>query len=146
MNRTARAVGFTTAALTAAFVASSMPAAVGESLPMQVSSASTPVWLSETSMAVAFTAVDSSSSIGCAPMKVTLSWKSTGDVVHHRSVLEGPLTGLHAGVFTIPGRMIWPGTLRYRVTAKQDCEMLANSPTDSVGQFPASGWSKTTIK
>jgi hypothetical protein len=146
MNRTTRAIGFTTAAFTAAFVGSSLPVAVGDSLPMQVSSVAAPLWLSNSSMSVAFTATNKSSSIGCAPMKVTLSWKSSGDVVHHRSVTEGPLSGLHTGVLTIPGSTIWPGTLRYRVTAKQDCEMFGNTPQDSVGQFPATGWSKTTIK
>jgi hypothetical protein len=146
MSRTTRAIGVTTAAFAIAFVGSTIPAAAGDSLPMQVSSVGSSLWLSETSMPIGFTAVNSSSSIGCAPMKITLSWKSSGDVLHRRSVTEGPLTGVHSGVLTIPGKTIRPGTLRYRVTATQDCETFGNTPTESIGRFPAAGWSKTTIK
>jgi hypothetical protein len=96
-------------------------------------------------MPVAYTVTSLKSAGKCGPLAITVSWNSSGDKVHHRTIHPNSLA-VQAGTISIPGSTIWPGTLRYRVTAKQRCSDGDHAGRPSIGQAPTTGWFKATIK
>lgn len=144
MYRFTKAIGFT--AISAAVLAvSPASGALAGTSAISVSSLGSGIWLSNTAMPVSY-AVGNLKAYGkCSPLAVTLWWKSSGDETHHRTVHPNYLS-LQVGTFTIPAGTIWPGTLRYRITAKQSCSGGNNTQGAMVGHAPAVGWSETTVK
>jgi hypothetical protein len=45
-----------------------------------------------------------------------------------------------------PAARSGPGTLRYKVGARQACGLYSDAADQAIGRSPATGWSKTTIK
>lgn len=113
---------------------------------IHVTATSAPVWTSNKALPIAYTASYPGLRLGCSPMLITLSWRSAADTTRHRTVVATPTAGTQGGVVNIPARTVRPGTLRYRVSARQSCGELGTVANEAVGRSPVVGWSTARIR
>jgi hypothetical protein len=140
------AVVAATGILVSTAVAGATPAGASGQGSLTVKTVAVPMWLSGKAMRVHYLIDNADSQFFCEPAAVRLVWASAGGHWHHRYANVATTAGMAAGSFTIPGRTIWPGTLRYKVKVSQDCGMFMDGSTIYRGQSPSSGYSKTTIR
>jgi hypothetical protein len=127
-------------------VSTAAPAGATDNGSLSVTTVSVPVWLSGKTMRVQYLVNNTDAQFFCQPAVVRLVWASSGGHWHHRFAYLPTTAGLGAGSFTIPGRTIWPGTLRYKVKVTQNCGMFVGRSTVYRGQSPARGYAKATIR
>jgi hypothetical protein len=123
-----------------------VPAGASSSGTLSVRTVAAPLWLSGKAMRVQYLIDNSQAQFFCQPAAVRLVWASSGGHWHHRYADVSTTAGMAAGSFTIPGRTIWPGTLRYKVKVTQNCGMFMGRSTIYRGQSPTAGYSKTTVR
>jgi hypothetical protein len=141
-----RVVTAAATALIAAGISLSGTAANATTDQMTVTSVTSPVWLSNHAVPVAVVASNPSSNFLCNPVEVKLVWFSAGGHKHTAYRSGAAVAGMYVGTINIPGRTVWPGTLRYRVIAHQTCGLMQNQLDQYRATSPSTGWAHTTIK
>ena len=141
----------TIAATTGLLVIASLVAGLGSASAnpersLSVRTFAAPVWLSNSTMRVQYVVDNTKSQTFCQPANVALTWASSGGHWHHRYEHAATTGGLATGTFAIPGRTIWPGTLRYKVTVTQNCGLFVGRSVVYHGQSPITGYSRANIR
>jgi hypothetical protein len=113
---------------------------------LSVTTIAAPVWLADNAMRVEYVIDNARSAFFCEPATVELTWASAGGRWHHKYAQAAMTAGVATGMFTIPGRTVWPGVMRYQVRASQSCGLAFSGSRTYTGQSPTAGYSHSTIK
>jgi hypothetical protein len=130
----------------AAMLTGSAAAHADPDAALGISTLAAPIWLTDTAMRVEYVVSNPGSQLFCESTHVRLTWASSGGHWHHEYENAATTLGVATGSFAIPGGTIWPGTLRYQVSASQSCGLAIGHSFTYRGVSPHNGFSTATIK